>query len=207
MSSGYPSPYGSAPPPPLPPPTAAFILSMLGGLVILVWGIFLVGVGVANPGAGPFFFGGSPGGVGIIEILCGGFVVMFAVFLYQMRQHHVLFGATILVFSCLSLLGLGGLLIGFLLGLIGAILAIAHAEVSRPPPTPVYVGYYYGPQTGYYAAPSPYAAGYGAPLAPVSAPPVPPPPPAEKYCGMCGAGNVRAAAFCVRCGRPLPPPS
>jgi hypothetical protein len=63
------------------------------------------------------------------------------------------------------------------------------------------------------------------PSAPVHAanpPPSPPPPPlsqpsapntqsvpapaAERYCPSCGSGNARVAAFCQRCGRPLPAP-
>lgn len=38
-------------------------------------------------------------------------------------------------------------------------------------------------------------------------PPVPvPAATAERYCPVCGQGNSRSSAFCVRCGRPLPPP-
>ncbi len=29
----------------------------------------------------------------------------------------------------------------------------------------------------------------------------------ERYCPACGGGNSRSAAFCQRCGKPLPPPS
>lgn len=29
---------------------------------------------------------------------------------------------------------------------------------------------------------------------------------AERYCPYCGQGNLRAATFCQRCGKPLPPP-
>lgn len=28
----------------------------------------------------------------------------------------------------------------------------------------------------------------------------------ERYCPVCGTGNARAAAFCQKCGKPLPPP-
>jgi ABC-type bacteriocin/lantibiotic exporter with double-glycine peptidase domain len=29
---------------------------------------------------------------------------------------------------------------------------------------------------------------------------------ADRYCPACGTGNARAAAFCQKCGKPLPPP-
>jgi hypothetical protein len=37
-------------------------------------------------------------------------------------------------------------------------------------------------------------------------PSAPPGAPADRYCPSCGQGNSRASAFCVRCGKPLPPP-
>ena len=48
------------------------------------------------------------------------------------------------------------------------------------------------------------------PYQPANAPPPPSPPSsptsAERYCPSCGGGNARAAAFCQKCGKPLPPP-
>ncbi len=38
------------------------------------------------------------------------------------------------------------------------------------------------------------------------APAAPIPTSAERYCPSCGQGNSRSAAFCQRCGKPLPPP-
>jgi predicted lipid-binding transport protein (Tim44 family) len=62
----------------------------------------------------------------------------------------------------------------------------------------------------------PYAYGYSppSPAPPPPPPPMAPPPPvpsgyavpAERYCPSCGGGNARAAAFCQKCGKPLPPP-
>ncbi len=40
---------------------------------------------------------------------------------------------------------------------------------------------------------SPATPGYGAPSST-----------AERFCPYCGQGNLRAASFCQRCGRPLP---
>ena len=46
------------------------------------------------------------------------------------------------------------------------------------------------------------------PTAPLAPPPYPNAPgvPAERFCPSCGGANARAAAFCQRCGRALPPP-
>jgi len=45
------------------------------------------------------------------------------------------------------------------------------------------------------------------PPAPVIVPFSPAPPAADRYCPSCGTGNARSAAFCQKCGKPLPPPS
>jgi septal ring-binding cell division protein DamX len=57
----------------------------------------------------------------------------------------------------------------------------------------------YSPPPQYAHAPPPYA-GPPPSAQPPSAPTV------EKYCPSCGQGNARVAAFCQRCGKPLPPP-
>jgi type II secretory pathway pseudopilin PulG len=44
------------------------------------------------------------------------------------------------------------------------------------------------------------------PQYPLSTPPTPTTIPGERYCPSCGSGNARVAAFCQKCGKPLPPP-
>jgi hypothetical protein len=55
-------------------------------------------------------------------------------------------------------------------------------------------------QSNRQATPAQYSPG------PQYAPPASATPQAERYCPVCGMGNPRAAAFCQKCGKPLPPP-
>ncbi len=133
----YGSQFGGQPMPPqaapLEKPTAAFILSLIGGMFILLWGLLIAAVGVAF---GPF--GGGLAAIGGIESVLGLFIIIFGVLLFVMSQQHVVFGILVLVFSIISLIGLGGLIIGFILALIGGILGIAHKPTPSAP-TVVYV--------------------------------------------------------------------
>jgi len=118
-----------APPHAGPPvkPTGAFVLSLIGGIFILLWGLVLVGVGTHLP-----VVGNAITGLGALEAILGLLVMIFGILLYVMPDHHVAFGVLVLVCSIASLIGLGGLLLGFILGLIGGILGITH----KPHPAP-----------------------------------------------------------------------
>ncbi|MGA8091283.1 MAG: DUF6114 domain-containing protein, partial [Thermoplasmata archaeon] len=76
--------------------------------------------------------------IGGVEILSGLIIMIAGILLYVNPQQHTMFGVLVLVFSIVSLVGLGGLLIGFILALIGGILGIAH-KPTPPVPTVVYV--------------------------------------------------------------------
>lgn len=123
----------SPPATPLEKPTAAFILSLIGGIFILLWGLLITAIGVSF---GPF--GGSLAALGGVEAILGLLIIIFGVLLFVMPQHHVVFGILVLLFSIFSLIGLGGLIIGFILGLIGGALGIAHKPTPATP-TVVYV--------------------------------------------------------------------
>lgn len=204
--------YGGAPPVanpqlPLRKPTSAFVLSLIGGIFILLWGLVIVAVGVSIQSQTFGLFGGDVVAIGGIEATLGLLCIVFGVLLYVSPQNHVVFGVLVLVFALVSLIGLGGLIIGFILALIGGILGIAH----KPEPDVVVVSpypvYYQPPpsavpvQPGYGAAPPPQPYPYAAPSVP------PAPQPAERYCPSCGAGNARSSAFCAKCGKALPPPA
>jgi len=123
---------------PLDKPTAAFILSLIGGIFILLWGIVIVAVGVAAENQTLGLYGGGVVAIGGLETVLGLLVIIFGVLLYAMPEHHVVLGVLVLVFSIVSLIGLGGLIIGFILGLIGGALGIAH-KPTPDQPTVVYV--------------------------------------------------------------------
>ena len=128
------------------------------------------------------------------------------------------FGFITLIFGIGILLLIVALVV-FILGIV---------EIAKgDPPSPSVWGYPGGTPYGHPWYPHPYpntfAPAYGTPppgpygtyppsayLAPVAtvpaAAPPPPPVPGERYCAACGAANLRASAFCHKCGKPLPPP-
>ncbi len=120
-------------------PVTAFILSMLSGLFIILGGsLWCLWLG-ANWGVDwmdwmmhgwnehmhLWNLQGVAYPLGIIAIIFGIIVLIAAVMLYTNPTQHELWGALIIVFSVLSMLGcMGGMGIGILLGIAGGILAI-----------------------------------------------------------------------------------
>ena len=106
-------------------PTASFILSIVGGLAVL-----LVGAERLTD----LILYGSHGGLDTgldaaldlgFGLTCGLLIVVGAILLLRKPQYHKIWGAVVLIFSFLSIIGTaGGIFIGLLLGLIGGILAI-----------------------------------------------------------------------------------
>lgn len=115
-------------------PTAAFVLSLLAGLWMLLAEAMMSGYGPGwHPGPGMMGGGGWMWGHGVVGwwpwfgILAGIVVLVSAAMLYaQPRLSHA-WGTLILVASALNLfLGMGGILAS-LLGIIGGALALARA--------------------------------------------------------------------------------
>lgn len=131
-------------------PTAAFVLSLLGGIFVVIGGFALIGIGMLVGAIGSL--GGisalSPltGGLGNLSSLAGsssasqlplmalggvgvllGIITMLAAVLMHARPgRHRLWGSLVIGFSVVSwVTSLGGLLIGFLLALVGGVLAVA----------------------------------------------------------------------------------
>ncbi|MCL4329129.1 MAG: zinc ribbon domain-containing protein [Candidatus Thermoplasmatota archaeon] len=87
-------------------PSDAYLLSMVAGVFIVIGGFVIFPIG-------------------IIGVVIGIFTIYTASTLKTNPKGHDTAGTLIVIFSFLSIIGsLGGLLIGFLLGLIGGILAI-----------------------------------------------------------------------------------
>jgi len=156
-------------------PSAAFGLALAGGIVIVIAGLLVSLVGAVLT----FFIAGIGGVFGLVGVLWGILIIVFAVLLRAMPSRHVGLGVAIILFSVFSWVGsFGGFLIGFLLAFVGGILAI----VWRPEGIPVNVTV-----TG----PSPTAAT-----------PVPSPTP-TKYCPNCGSPVDAGERFCKKCGKVL----
>jgi hypothetical protein len=131
-------------------PTAAFVLSLIGGIIILLVGVFVTIAALAI-GAYTDYFGGlyDVSGLGtlllifaIFGLVCGILVVAGAAMMYSEKIGRVRAGAIlVLIFSILSWFGTtGGLIVGFILGLIGAILGLvwkpSRGAAAPPPPPP-----------------------------------------------------------------------
>jgi hypothetical protein len=107
-------------------PTAAFALSLIGGIFILLGGIVYAAAG-SWVGILGFGLGASVlVGLGVFGLICGILVILGAVWINSGEKSKVRTGSIlVLIFSILSWIGsAAGFFIGFLLGLIGAILGL-----------------------------------------------------------------------------------
>src|SRR5439155_18503695 len=106
-------------------PTAAFVLSLIGGIFILLDGILLavVGSAIAIGGlAGSGTAGGIVSAIGAIGVIFGLIIIIGGVMMYQKPQSHTMWGVIVLILSLISIITGGGFIIGLILGLIGGLL-------------------------------------------------------------------------------------
>ena len=130
-------------------PTASFVLSLIGGLLILG------GSGIMFGFSGPGNYGGMMGGyygfmnryygmmggygggwfsgLAAVGIVSGIMVILGAIMVYNETASTSTWGSLILVFSIAGLLGTGGFFIGAILSVVGGILALTwRRETARP---------------------------------------------------------------------------
>jgi hypothetical protein len=127
-------------------PGTAFVLSLIGGVFILLGGgaMTMFGSWRGNYGYGMMGGYGGWGGMmgpgfgmmgglgygfgflGVIGLIFGIIVIISALMLNNKPEQHSTWGILIIVFSVLSIFGsaMGGFGIGLILGLIGGILAV-----------------------------------------------------------------------------------
>jgi hypothetical protein len=120
-------------------PTAAFLLSLVAGVFIILGGgamsLFSYGLrgmmgryggwgGMMGSGFGMMGF--AFGMLGVLGLIFGVIVIVSALMLNSKPHEHTTWGTLILIFSVLSIFGsmMGGFGIGLILGIIGGILAI-----------------------------------------------------------------------------------
>jgi len=128
-------------------PTAAFILSLLGGIFILLGGIFPAVIG-AYCGAftsmlepivpGAAWLGALTFIFMALGVIFGIIVIVGSIMIYQAVPSRVKVGSIlVIVFSIISLFvaGGGGFFVGLILGLIGGILGLVWKPPAPPPPT------------------------------------------------------------------------
>ena len=130
-------------------PGTAFVLSLIGGIFILIGGgaITMLGSWMGNYGYGMMGGYGRYGGwggmmgpgfgmmgglgygfgfLGVLGLIFGLIVIISALMLNNKPEQHSTWGILIIVFSVLSIFGsaMGGFGIGLILGLIGGILGV-----------------------------------------------------------------------------------
>lgn len=123
-------------------PLTSFILSLIGGLIIIIGGI-LDSIWYLSSGASyDGFWGGMMGGwhgmmggyglsygymsgFSLVGLTCGIIVLIGALMLNVQPTYHTSWGIVILVFSIISFVGMGGFFVGAILGIIGGAFAIS----------------------------------------------------------------------------------
>jgi len=119
--------------------SAAFITSLVGGVLIFMGGLAIMLIGsyieqyglggpvpqgvVFGPGMSMLAFGFST--MGLFGMMFGGVVIIAAVMLRRDPHRHATWGSLIILFSLFSIFGSAmGLGVGLILGLAGGILAL-----------------------------------------------------------------------------------
>jgi uncharacterized protein DUF6114/zinc ribbon protein len=157
-------------------PSAAFGLTLAGGILILLVGLFVSVIGAALT----FFMAGVGGLFGLLGVVWGVLLIVCAFMLRSNPQNHVTLGVAIILLSLFSWVGaFGGFLIGFVLALIGGILALIWSP-TLPSPSGTF--------------------GSGSTVTMV---PPPPPAGAARFCPSCGSPVEAGQRFCRSCGKPL----
>jgi len=166
-------------------PTAAFVLSLIGGIIGLLISLGFISLGAAAYSTVDTYsdyynttaFGWGWGllvGLGAWMLITAILIIVFAVKLNNKPLEHSKWGALILVFS---IIGLGGLF-----GLIGGILALTYKPImvgAQPQYAPQQQ---YGPPPGYTQ---------------------PPPQQITRICPQCGRVVPENIRFCPNCGKQL----
>ena len=172
-------------------PRTAYLLSMIGGILILIFSVIYALLILALAGyVASFGFGFASGfliALAVVALIFGVLVLFFAMRLKSNPGSARVYGVAILVLALISFFGGGGFYIGAILALVGGILAIIWT-----PPAPAYNPAMMGQPMG-------GAPGWGAPAPP------PPPAPGQKTCTYCGAAVAPGAQFCAKCGAAVSP--
>lgn len=121
-------------------PKAASILSLLGGVVIIVGGALLMAVSAfilphldytnlkppahITQGSMPALVSGIVGTMGLFGLISGVIVLVSAIMLLTNPSRWRTWGVLTLIFSVMSFLGLGGFIVGAILGIAGGILTL-----------------------------------------------------------------------------------
>lgn len=123
-------------------PTAAMVLSLIGGIFVILGGAFLAFAGSL---IGSFNVTGAASAsatvlaLGIVGVIMGLIMVVGGFMMHSKPTSAKMWGVIVLILAIISwVTAIGGFFIGFLLGLIGGILALTFkpsmAPGAMPPP-------------------------------------------------------------------------
>ena len=130
--------------------TFAFIVSLIGGLIVLVASILNVlwySYGATNFGGYGSYVGGmmdgyhnfmsnygsSNGflaGISLVAVICGVVVMMSAIMLKIQPQQQTTWAIIIIAFSAVSFVGMGGFFIGAIMGIVGGLFILATKQTN-----------------------------------------------------------------------------
>ncbi len=123
-------------------PTGTFVLSLIGGLLVLIDGVAIFLFGISGyvfryheyvPFVRPVITV-----IGIWGIICAIVILLSNFILFSHPDQHSLWGIVILIFSILSIASGGGFLLGLILGVIGGIWALVwRPSEKKTEPTTV----------------------------------------------------------------------
>jgi|SRR5438105_3417329 len=122
-------------------PTAAMVLSLIGGICVILGGALIAFVGSLVSSFGYLANGGTTGGTlvtafGVVGIIMGLIMIIGGFMMYSKPGSAKMWGVIILILSILSwITAIGGLVIGFILGLVGGIMAIVYKPSASPAAT------------------------------------------------------------------------
>lgn len=115
-------------------PTAAFVLSLLGGIFVLIPGLALAAIGAILA-----IFTAGLGAILFIFPILGIIIMVGAILIYTTPRSAKIWGIIVLILGIISLIGVITAL-GGILALIGGILALVWKPAARhemaPPPPP-----------------------------------------------------------------------
>ena len=112
-------------------PSTAFALLLVAGMLILFFGILVSGFVAA------FTIQVETVSLMFLDaLICGIIVLTAGILLYALPKYHVVWGVLGVIFSLFSILSLGGLFVGMILGIIGGAMGIAWKPAPPQIPTP-----------------------------------------------------------------------
>jgi hypothetical protein len=168
-------------------PTTAMVLSIIGGIFILCGGILFLAAGAFISGLS-FVASGFLAIFGVIGAIIGLVTILGGVMLNSHPENKKTWGAAIIAMSIISwVFAAGGFVIGFILALIGGILALTWKPTMMMPPTATMP--YTGIPTTMATMPTtgtvPSSTTYSSPM----------------YCANCGAKlSTKVSGKCPACG-------